>query len=202
MDFRVSVVPVGRIDPQEIESAASRIAKVLNRAVALRQSASVPKAGDDPARGQHLAGPFLADLKGQLPRLALAKEVGTQPQEPTGEQAPGPVVAVTVFVTDVDLYKPQTDGAFGHIDAPGRVAVLSVRRLREAFYKRKVDPAKARARLVKLALYALARAHGLPECNDRGCALSATASLADIDMKPEKYCVSCWRRMTTGAYRI
>ena len=26
--------------------------------------------------------------------------------------------------------------------------------------------------------------------------------LADIDMKPEKYCASCWRRMTTGAYRV
>jgi archaemetzincin len=202
MDFRVSIVPVGRIDPQEIESAASRIAKILNRAVALRQPASVPKAGDDPARAQHLAGPFLADLRSQLPRLAVAKEVGTHPQEPAGAQAPVPPVAVTVFVTDVDLYKPQTDGVFGDIDAPARVAVLSLRRLREAFYKRKVDPAKVRGRLVKLALYALGRALGLPECNDRGCALSATASLADIDVKPEKYCASCWRRMTTGAFRI
>ena len=91
---------------------------------------------------------------------------------------------------------------FGDIDAAAHVAVLSVRRLREAFYKRKADPVKARARLVKLALYALGRARGLPECSDRACALFTTASLPDIDMKPEKYCASCWRRMTTGAYRI
>jgi len=111
-------------------------------------------------------------------------------------------VDATLFLTDVDLYKPQTDGVFGDVDAVAHVAVLSVRRLREAFYKRKADPVRQRARLVKLALYALGRARGLPDCNDAGCALFTTTALADVDMKPEKYCASCWRRMTTGAYRI
>jgi predicted Zn-dependent protease len=29
-----------------------------------------------------------------------------------------------------------------------------------------------------------------------------TTALADVDLKPEKYCAACWRRITTGAYRI
>ena len=204
MDLRVAIVPVGRMDPSEVEAAAARIAKVLNQSVTLRQPATVPKAGDDPARGQHVAGPFLGELRGQLVRLPVAKVVGPQAvPDPPGQPAAGATAAqVTLFVTDVDLYKPQTDGVLGDIDATAHVAVLSVRRLREAFYKRKADPAKARGRLVKLALYALGRARGLPECNERACAMLATASLADIDMKPEKYCASCWRRLTTGAYRI
>jgi archaemetzincin len=201
MDLRIAIVPVGRMDPLEVEAAAERIAKVLNRAVTLRQPTPVPKAGDDPARGQHVTGPFLAELRGQLLRLPVAKTVGSAPaQEPAGA---APAVAdATLFVTDVDLYKPQTDGVFGDIDAVAHVAVVSVRRLREAFYKRKADPVKARARLVKLGLYALGRARGLPDCREPGCALSATTSLTDIDMKPEKYCASCWRRMTTGAFRL
>jgi archaemetzincin len=183
MDLRVAIVPVGKIDPAEVEAAAARISKVLNKTVELRPSAPVPKAGDDPARGQHLAGPFLAGLRSSIARTAPAQDV-------------------TLFVTDVDLYKPSTDGVFGDIDAPGRAAVLSVRRLREAFYKRKADPIKARTRLVKLALYALGRACGLPECREAGCALSTTSALADIDLKSEKYCASCWRRLSTGAHRI
>jgi archaemetzincin len=204
MELHVAIVPVGRMDPSEVEAAAARIAKVLNHTVTLRQPAPVPKAGDDPARGQHVAGPFLAELRGQLARLPVAKVVGPQAApDPAGAPAPATNPAPTaLFVTDVDLYKPQTDGVFGDIDAAAHVAVLSVRRLREAFYKRKADPAKARARLVKLSLYALGRAKGLPECGERACALFTTASLADIDMKPEKYCASCWRRLTTGAYRI
>jgi archaemetzincin len=198
MDLHVAIVPVGRIDPAEVEAAAARLAKILNKPVTLRQPAAVPKAGDDPARGQHLAGPVLAELKGQLLRLPVAKTVGAQPAQAPVAGAPD----ATLFVTDVDLYKPQTDGVFGDIDPASHVAVISLRRLREPFYKRKADPAKARARLVKLALYALGRARGLPECRDAACALVTTASLADIDMKPEKYCAACWRRMTTGAYRI
>jgi len=204
MDLRVAIVPVGRLDPSEVEAAAVRIAKVLNRPVTLRQPAPVPKAGDDPARGQHVAGPFLAELRGQLARLPVAKIVG-QPAvpDPAGSVAPAaPVADATLFVTDVDLYRPQTDGVFGDIDTTAHVGLISVRRLREAFYKRKADPAKARARLVKLALYALGRARGLPDCRDAGCALAATTALTDIDTKPEKYCASCWRRLTTGAYRI
>jgi archaemetzincin len=196
MDLRIAIVPVGRMDPLDVEAVAVRIAKILNRAVTLRQPAPVPKAGDDPARGQHVAGPFLAELRGQLARLPVAKVVGAA-QAPSAETADA-----TLFLTDVDLFKPGTDGVFGDIDAAAHVAVVSVRRLREAFYKRKADPGKVRARLVKLALYALGRARGLPDCRDAGCALLTTTALADIDMKPEKYCASCWRRMTTGAYRI
>jgi archaemetzincin len=204
MELRVALVPVGRMDVSEVEAAAARIAKILNKTVTLRQPALVPKAGDDPARGQHLAGPFLADLRGQLPRLAVAKSVGHQaaPDPATPPVATTTPVNAALFVTDVDLYKPQTDGVFGDIDAGTHVALVSVRRLREAFYKRKVDPAKARARLVKLALYALGRACGLPDCREQACALGTTTTLADIDAKPEKYCASCWRRMSTGAYRI
>jgi archaemetzincin len=206
MDLRISIVPVGRMDPLDVEAAATRIAKIVNGTVTLRQPAAVPKAGDDPARGQHLAGPFLAELKGQLARLPVAKQVAAHAPAPAAATAAAPSTGpggdATLFVTDVDLYKPQTDGVFGDVDAVAHVAVLSVRRLREAFYKRKADPAKARARLVKLALYALARARGLPDCNDRACVLSGLGSVADLDMKPEKYCASCWRRLSTGAFRL
>ena len=201
MELRIAIVPVGRMDPLEVEAAATRIAKIVNGTVALRQPAPVPKAGDDPARGQHLAAPFLAELRGQLARLPVVKQVTAHASAPAAPAA-GAGAGVALFVTDVDLYKPQTDGAFGEIDAAAHVAVVSVRRLREVFYKRKPDPAKARARLVKLALYALARARGVPDCNDRSCVLAGMGSLADLDMKPEKYCASCWRRITTGAYRI
>jgi archaemetzincin len=195
MDLRIAIVPVGKIDPAEVEAAATRLAKILHRPVTLRPAAAAPRAGEDPARGQYLAGPFHADLRGQLARLGPGKTLGGEGAAPAAWDA-------TLFITDVDLYKPQTDGAFGDVDAAAHTAVLSVRRLREAFYKRKPDPGKARARLVKLGLYAIGRARGLPECNDAGCALVTTASLADVDRKPEKYCAACWNRLTTGAFRL
>jgi hypothetical protein len=201
MNLRVAFVPVGKMEVAEVEAVAGRVAKVLSHAIELRATAPVPKAGDDPARGQHLAGPMLAALRGELPRLGVAKLVGG---DPAGSPAASPATPpdVALFFTDVDLFKPNTDGSFGDIDAPGRAGLVSVRRLREAFYKRKADPAKHRARVVKLALYVLGRVRGLPDCSDRACAMSPIGALADIDTKPEKYCAACWRRLSTGAFRI
>lgn len=199
MDLRIALVPVGKLDAAEVEAVAMRLAKILNKAIELREPLGVPKAGDDAARGQHLVAPFLSELRKGIAGLKVAKLVG-------GAPATAPVAAgvpdVTIFITDVDLYRPQTEGIFGDVDAPGRAAVLSVRRLREAFYRRKADPARQRARVVKLALYVLGRVRGLPECRDPGCALFTTVALADVDMRPEKYCAACWKRLATGAYRI
>ena len=153
MDLRIAFVPVGRMDPGEVEAVATRIAKVLSGTIEVREAVPVPKAGDDPARGQHLAGPMLGELRSAVPRLKVAKRVGAAPATPAAAGIPD----ASIFLTDVDLYKPGTDGAFGEIDAKGRVAVLSSRRLLEAFYKRKTDPVKQRSRLVKLALYILGR---------------------------------------------
>jgi predicted Zn-dependent protease len=200
VDLRIAFIPVGRIDAGEVESVAARVAKVISGTIELRAAVPVPKAGDDMARRQHLAGPMLAELKAGLPRTKVAKRLGAGAAEPLSAAVLPPDAAM--FFTDVDLFKPGTDGAFGEIDAKGQVAVLSSRRLLEAFYKRKTDPVKQRARLVKLTLYTLGRLRGLPDCGDRACAMFTTSALADVDLKPEKYCVACWHRLSTGAYRI
>jgi archaemetzincin len=190
MDLRVVILPVGRVEPAEVEAVAGRLAKVFHHEIETRAALPAPKEGHDPTRGQHLAGPFLAALRGALPRAA--------PVKPAASGAPD----VAVFVTDVDLYRPQTEGVLGEIDPPGRAAVISVRRLREAFYKRKADPVRQRARLTKMALYAIGRIRGLPDCRDVQCAMATMTALADLDARGEKYCAACWRRLSTGAFRI
>lgn len=201
-DVRIAIVPVGRVDLAEVEAAAGRVAKVFNKPVELREPAAVPRGTEDATRAQHRAGPFLADLREQLPRLKVLRLVGGATPPKTDAVLATPVPDAAVLVADVDLFTPQTDGVFGELDAPHRVAVISVRRLREAFYRRKADPAKQRARLVKLLLMAVGRLRGLPDCRDPGCAMAPTLALADIDMKTEKYCAACWKRLSTGAFRI
>lgn len=198
-ELRVSVVPVGRIDANEVEACIARVVKVLTRPVEMRAPAPVPRSSEDAGRGQHRSGPFLGELRTGFPRLAVAKLVG----------APGPASPIPassydaiVFVTDVDLFRPDTDAVFGEIDARARAAVLSVKRLREAFYRRKADPAKQRSRVVKGILQAVGRVHDLPDCRDSRCVMAPVGALADLDLKGEKYCGSCWKRLTTGTFRI
>jgi archaemetzincin len=198
-EVRIAVVPVGRIDPAEIEDVLSRVVKLLNRAIELRESVPLPKTAEDVSRGQFRSNIVLAEARAALPRLKVSKLVGAAPGS-APVATPQPTAAI--FITDVDLYSPSTEAVMAQADTKQRAAIVSVRRLREAFYRRKADPAKQRARLVKEVLRAIGTLHGLPECRDPSCALSVTQVLVDIDRKAERYCGTCWKRLTTGTIAI
>lgn len=201
-DLRVTVVPVGKLDPVELEAALTKVSKVLGRPVEMRQPSPVPRASEDVARGQHRAAPFLAELRAGLPRLGVARIVGGSPPVPGKAMLPAANPDAVVFVTDVDLFKPDTEGVFGEMDARNRAAVFSVRRMREAFYRRKADPARQRARVVKVLLQAIGRLKGLPECRDPRCVMAPTGALADIDFKDERFCAACAKRLTSGIVKV
>src|SRR5262245_52982778 len=193
----VVVVPVGRMEVSEIEGALGRVSKVLHARVELREPAALPKGAEDPARGQHNARVLLDGLRAQAGRGKVAKLIGEEPAAPAAA-----VLPALIFVSDVDLFTPVTDAALGELDAPHRVALVSVRRLREAFYRRKADPQRQRARIVKEILRAAARLAGLPECANPDCALAPTRVVGDLDRKGEHYCAACWKRLSSGTMRI
>lgn len=183
----------------ELEAALGRVSKVLHMPLQLREPAALPKASEDTARGQHEAKLLLRTLRAELPRLKPGKTVGAE-AAPAATPATGPEVAL--FVTDVDLFTPATDSTFAELDLAHRSGVLSVRRLREAFYRRKPDPARARSRLAKEILRAAGVLSGLPECANPDCALAPSRSVGDIDRKGEHYCAPCWKRLSAGTMRI
>ena len=199
---RVSVVPVGKMDAGEIEAALVRVAKALGGPVELREAVPLPKATEDVARGQHDARALMVQLRSKLPTLRAVKVVGGAAPSAAGAPVTLAQPDAAVFVTDVDLFAPQTEHVLADAAAPLRTALVSVRRLRESFYRRKADPQLQRARLAKEILRGIGRARGLPECNDPSCALGPTQTLHDVDRKGERLCASCLRRLTTGVVRV
>jgi predicted Zn-dependent protease len=187
------------MDAAEVEEAASRVSKAIAKPVELREPVPHPKAAEDVSRGQFLAPAILAEARSALLLLRVRKVVGGAAGVP-----PVPIARpdAAVFVTDLDLYAPGAASAMLEADAPHRLALVSVRRMREAFYRRKPDPVRQRARLVKEILRAIGKIHGLQDCRDPGCALAPSQAIADIDRKGEHYCSACWKRLSTGAMRI
>jgi archaemetzincin len=197
-DFHVATVPIGRIDVAELESALSRAAKVWRRPLELREALPIPHGSEDPERGQHRAATLLSRLRTEVEKLRPGKLVGAgDPQT----QAPFRPDAF-VFVTDVDLFTAKTEGAFGALITRKQCGVTSIRRLREAFYRRKADPVRQRARVVKEILRMAGRLAGLAECPDPACVLAPSRSVPDIDAKEERFCKSCETRLFEGRVEI
>lgn len=194
----VAVVPVGKVDPAEIEAALSRVAKVLRQPVELRGSLPVPRGAEDTERGQFRAATVMGELRSSVARLGPGKMIGSDDPE---AKAP-PMADAYIFVTDVDLFTAKTDGVFAALISARQVAVISVRRLREAYYRRPADPAKQRARVVKEILRMAGRLRGTKECSDPQCAMAPSKVIPDLDTKEETYCRVCSQNLFEGRIRI
>ena len=191
---KVSVVPVGKLDAAELAHAAARAAKILHGAVDVRRAVAVPRGAEDVARGQHRAETLLTLLAPTASAAAVEARVVPEGDPPPGPWIPAPGVPV-VFVTDVDLFTRDREGVLAHAEPSRHVAVVSVRRLREAFWRRKADPGKQRARLVKELVHAAGTLRGLRDCPDPGCAMSPELGLQDVDRKGERLCGPCAKRI-------
>jgi predicted Zn-dependent protease len=196
-EIKVTVVPVAKLDVDELESALGRVAKVVRRPVELRGAIELPRGTEDTTRAQHRAGTLLKALRKGLPRLKVVGHVGGE-----GRPVPEPEPDATIFVTDVDLYTAKTDGAMTVFQRGSKSGIISIRRMREAFYRRKADPNRQRARLAKEILRVVGTLGGLPVCSDPTCVQSETKALADIDRKDERWCATCWKRLSSGAFRL
>ena len=196
--FQIAVVPVGKVDGAEVEAALLRAAKGFRRPLELRGSLPVPSATIDSERGQHRAMSLMTELLGGIPRLGPGKLVGAE--DPDAKPSPSP--DAFIFLTDVDLYTAKTDGVFAALISSRKVAVVSVRRLREAFFRRKADPTKQRTRLVKEILRMAGRLQGLKQCASPDCVLAPSKVIPDIDSKGEMYCRPCSQALFEGKIQI
>jgi predicted Zn-dependent protease len=197
--FHLAVVPVGRLETEELEAALSRAAKVLHRPLELREALALPpQSSEDAPRGQHRASVFINRLRDEVQKLRPGRLVGA-----SDAAARAPALAdAFLFVTDQDLYTASNDGAIGALLPAKRSAVLSIKRLREAFYRRKADPVRQRTRVVKELLRMWGRLAGAAECPDPTCLLAPTRSTLDLDTKGERFCRACEQRLFEGSARI
>jgi predicted Zn-dependent protease len=192
--FDIAIVPVGRVDPEEIEATAARAAKVLHEPLELRAALAVPHTTEDAGRGQHRAAALLTRLREEVAKLGSGRLVGAA----DASARPAPKPGGFVFLTDVDLFTAASDGVFAALLRPKAAAVVSVRRLREAFYRRAADPVRQRARLAKELLRMVGRLAGAPECSDAHCVLAPSKTVADVDAKDERFCRACEQRLFEG----
>ena len=103
-----------------------------------------------------------------------------------------------VGLTERDLFIPVLTFVFGHAQLGGRVAVVSLARLRQEFYGLEPDAAVFLERARKEALHETGHTFGLVHCADRSCAMSLSTRVQQIDQKLAAFCPACLRKLSKG----
>jgi archaemetzincin len=94
-------------------------------------------------------------------------------------------------VTDRDIFIPMLSFVFGQAQLGGRIALVSVARLRQEFYRLPANELLTLSRTVKETLHEMGHTFGLIHCPDPGCPMSLSTNVIHADRKSAVFCGAC-----------
>lgn len=165
----VWLVTIGNVPSQVQEWAESAATEWCPWPVHRLTGLEVPSSAYDVSRGQYHSVEIMKAVAHRAPN-GLGRVLG---------------------LTEVDLAIPTLTFVFGQAQVEGRVAVLSLARLRQEFYGLPADEVLLRERVVKEVLHELGHTFGLTHCRNSKCAMSLATHIALVDGKEESYCARC-----------
>jgi len=159
----IAVAPVGSVPAVALSPLLPVLRETFAAEVVIAPAVPLPAAAYDGRRRQHNST-VLLDVLARARRPGWDRLLG---------------------VADVDLFVPELNFVFGEGDPNRGVAVFSLHRLRaegngagELFARRAATE----------AVHELGHSYGLAHCDDRGCVMWFSNSLAETDRKGPRFC--------------
>jgi archaemetzincin len=163
------VLPVGEVEDEAVEWASVAAAEWFPFPVRRLDRIEAPAGAWDPVRRQHQSVEIMKALMSHAPAGA-ARVLG---------------------LTGYDLAIPLLTFLFGQAQLDGKIALVSLARLRQEFYGMPPDRTLLRERLTKEMLHELGHTFGLTHCSNGQCAMSLSTHIGLVDTKNAGWCESC-----------
>ena len=169
------IIPVG-IDDEDILIAVNEAAEYFKNSVVNLDFVDIPKDAYNKTRNQYRATSFL--------RIA---------EKGTGKK--------NIAITNVDIYASRVNFVFGQAFLNGKACVISTHRLDPNFYANDggcIEDAHVAQnhpilieRVKKETIHEVGHTLGLHHCEDRGCVMSFSPGIEEVDTKNMDLCEKC-----------
>jgi len=165
----IELMAVGPVEDEVIEFLEERLGDRFGMEVRRTASLPIPESAFHPGRSQYDSTRILHAALARISTDALR----------------------LLAVTGADLFLPMLSFVFGQAQLNGRVALISLARLRQEFYGMPPNPPLVRNRAAKEALHEVGHSFGLVHCTAPTCAMSLSSNIQQVDGKNHEYCPGC-----------
>lgn len=162
----IAVAPVGDVAAVQLAPLLPILRDTFGTEAVIAPAVPLPAAAYDERRRQHHST-VLLDALARVRRPEWDRLLG---------------------VADVDLFVPELNFVFGEGDPNRGVAVFSLNRLRATGTAKEAELFARRA--ATEAVHELGHSYGLAHCDDRGCVMWFSNSLAETDRKGPRFCAA------------
>lgn len=157
---------IGNIEPLLLEKVVKKLDFLP---VKLIEDENYPIFAFEPKRNQYYAKKIIEKIASELPEDC----------------------ETMIIITDIDLCTPVLTFVYGEAQLGGKVAIVSMTRLKQKFYSLPEDIELLARRLVKVIVHELGHCYGLVHCNNKKCVMYLSNNIVSVDEKNESFCTEC-----------
>jgi len=170
--MEISILRIGQTEQDALESVQKNLAEAFPKAqtVILKDVMGLAPKAYDAKRKQYYSSLLLTLIREYAEKIDADRILG---------------------ITNVDLFVPRLNFVFGEAENPGKVAIVSLYRLRPEFYGDRADRTLFLERAAKEATHELGHAFGLSHCSNPLCVMSFSNTIHAVDNKKREFCPKC-----------
>jgi archaemetzincin len=172
-EMKIYIIPVGDVEEETLLKLSWALREKFEALFEMGQPLPLSEDAYRAERRQYFATPILEELKQNIPE--------------DGDKV--------LAVLDVDIFVPALNFIFGQADLGGKVALISLTRLREEFYGNSKNEKLFFDRALKEAVHELGHTFGLTHCPNEKCVMHFSNSLLDTDVKEADFCEECKKKL-------
>jgi len=175
--MKVGILRLGKIDSYVITRIQENLQVILpkTKCLTIPKTFAIPKESFNEERQQYNSSIVLSKVQNYAEKERKLNRV--------------------LGIVDVDIFVPNLNFVFGEATLNGKVAIISLWRLRPEFYRKSPNIELFAERATKEAVHEVGHTLGLSHCLNPFCVMYFSNSIFDTDRKESLFCNKCYLKV-------